>query len=66
MTRENVSLDFRLKIEEKRSYLLEEIKQNRLIAKSIKMCLGLYFTLSIFLFSFLLLVGVFQFWYLLR
>lgn len=41
MVIENVSLDFRQKkIDETKNYLLEEIKQNRLLSKKDKRCVG--------------------------
>ena len=42
MSKENVSLDFRLKkMNETRNYFLEEIKQNDLMIESTKKCAGL-------------------------
>ena len=52
-----VILDFRLKkIDEMRNYPLGEIKHNDLMSEKYKKCVGLWITLNVFLFSFLLSV----------
>ena len=41
MAKENASLEFRLKIDETKNYLLEEIKHNDLMSKKHKKCVRL-------------------------